>query len=681
MKASIGNRYSLTRVKVNSLLLTLGLMSVSPQVISASPTDSKESRQTSEDVMSMSLKELLQVKYTVDTASKKQQSIAEAPAIISVLTAEDIKRRGVSNLYEAIATLPGANLVGSFFGYSMLNFRGGQQETYNNSVLLLINGHPSSEGDFGSFHLELIPINIVERIEVIRGPGSALYGTNALEGVINIITKTPIKSTAEVTLGAGSDDHVEVAAWWGNDKFRLAVSGSKNNGYDFSGTLDEPTGGGSFPVNLKDHNRIANLFFDYEGEAVRINAAYFQQDKFIFGVIPEIDVSSEHDFDAGYIDIKYNKRVGEGDLVSRVRYDYLNRRSNVPSTTISPFPFILLKESDNYGIELEYYREIKGIDFIGGLDYQSVSSLGNYRVFKTPTGDFLDHKWKGASGVEDFSAYFQAITSPLDNLSLIIGGRFNKSDTGNTTFVPRLGLSYFYNPEMAFKLLYSEAYRTPDLFERYASAGVTTATPIRGTPDLDAEQINTLDLGIDYTLSRRYTLRANLFYQQRTDSIKRVPNTTEPLVANDFANEEGDDSYGLELDLDGYINPELSIYANISAINGFDNSSDKEINGLINLSGNAGLNYQLSERLNTSFNLQYVREQENRLNSGENTVIDDYWLANLVGEYRMENLSLRATVKNIGDTEYTYPEYIRANIKDIPGGAGRSFYLNASYEF
>jgi len=681
MTASIGNRYSLTTAKVNLLLLTLGLATASSQAISASPTDSEESHQTSKNFTSMSLKELLQVKYTVDTASKKRQFISEAPAIISVLTDEDIKRRGVNNLYEAIATLPGANLVESYIGYTMLNFRGGQQESYNNSVLLLINGHPSSEGDFGSFHLELIPLNIVERIEVIRGPGSALYGTNALDGVINIITKTPIKASAEVEIGAGSNDYIEGAAWWGNDKFRLAISGTKDNGYNYSGTLDEASSGGRLPVNFKNHNKVANLFFDYEGEAVRINAAYFQQDKFMFGITPEINRTGVHDFDGGYLDIKYTIQVGEGDLVSRLHYDYMNRRTLVGRDPPGiPDAFYLLKESDIYGIELEYYREIQGVDVIGGLTYQSVSSVGNRRKFITPNGLVSDISWSGTSGVEDYSAYFQAIANPLQGVELIFGGRFNKADTGNTTFVPRFGLSYFYNPNLAFKLLYGEAYRTPDIIERYAGAGVSGTVPITGTPDLDAEQIKTLDLGVDYTLNRRYTLRANLFYQQRTDSIKRVPLISYPNVS-EFLNVEGDDSYGLELELDGRINPQLSIFANVSVIDGEDKSTDREINGLMNLSANAGLSYQLSDRFNTSLNLQYIGEQENRLNSNENTAVNDYWLANLVGEYRIHRLRLRATVKNLGDTEYTYPEYIRANIKDIPGGAGRSFYLNASYEF
>ena len=129
---------------------------------------------------------------SVITATKKEQKASQAPAIIMVITAQQIKERGYSTIGEALESVAGIDLIHDGLQYN-LGIRGinGGMRAGSRIVKLMIDGQPvsyrpSSENLLGE---ELIPISVVEKIEVIRGPGSALYGANAFLGVINIITK------------------------------------------------------------------------------------------------------------------------------------------------------------------------------------------------------------------------------------------------------------------------------------------------------------------------------------------------------------------------------------------------------------------------------------------------------------------------------------------------------------
>jgi outer membrane cobalamin receptor len=120
----------------------------------------------------------------------------------------------VTNLYELISYLPGVEMVETSFGRTVLNFRGLKNIHYINQSLLMINGNPIYDVVTGSYYLEAIPVSAISRIEVIRGPGSSLYGTNAYSGVINVITKKGA-GTTEISASAsyGSFNTVNPVLW------------------------------------------------------------------------------------------------------------------------------------------------------------------------------------------------------------------------------------------------------------------------------------------------------------------------------------------------------------------------------------------------------------------------------------------------------------------------------------
>lgn len=138
---------------------------------------------------SLSLDDLLSM--PISTAAKYEQTVSEAPASVSVITAQEIEQYGYRTITEALSHLPGF-YVSYDRNYSYIGVRGfSRPSDYNNRILMLLNGHTVNENYFDGILTETMPdLRAVERLEVIRGPGSALYGSNAMFAVVNVVTKT-----------------------------------------------------------------------------------------------------------------------------------------------------------------------------------------------------------------------------------------------------------------------------------------------------------------------------------------------------------------------------------------------------------------------------------------------------------------------------------------------------------
>ncbi|MBP1649048.1 MAG: TonB-dependent receptor plug, partial [Bacteroidetes bacterium] len=135
----------------------------------------------------------VQAEQIVVTASKRDQSLEDVPVSISILDAADIQRRNSQAIDDALRYVPGVNMTGT-----QVNIRGssGYSLGAGSRVLMLLDGIPFIAGDTGELNFEAIPMGQVDRIEVVKGASSALYGSNALGGVINVITKPIPEGTA-----------------------------------------------------------------------------------------------------------------------------------------------------------------------------------------------------------------------------------------------------------------------------------------------------------------------------------------------------------------------------------------------------------------------------------------------------------------------------------------------------
>src|SRR5437762_2069992 len=189
------------------LVIALGLLCASP-----APGRAQTRPQ---DLASATLEDLLNIRIT--SASRKEQRAHETPAAVSVLTQEDIRRSGMRTLPELFRLVPGVQVARLTSGNWAVSIRGFNDQ-FSNKLLVLIDGRSIYKRVFSGvfWDAEDLVLDDIERIEVIRGPGAAVWGANAVNGVINIVTKSAAEAQGLlVHVGAGSFDRGQVTARYG----------------------------------------------------------------------------------------------------------------------------------------------------------------------------------------------------------------------------------------------------------------------------------------------------------------------------------------------------------------------------------------------------------------------------------------------------------------------------------
>ncbi len=646
-----------------------------------------------EDLFELSLEELLNVEVT--TASQEKESLLETPAIVSIITAKQLKNWGVHTVYEALSFLPGIVVNESYMGYSVVTFRGVTPGLFNNKALFMINGHPSYERLFGSGHTEFIPIEAIERIEVVRSPASSLYGTNAVSGVVNIITKQGEKHDNEVTARAGSYDH-----YYGNfnlhqTNFTLSGSVQKDKGYDYGGIpAEDPLNNGPHIVNLDYQDDLTNLFLDVYDETWGVNAAYSKHEKARFGFNPWEWLNGVNEQESFYLDLNKRFTVDDGELNIWLRYDYADKVYHAGEFPFpAGFPLDGGKSStettmnntvQRYSAELQYKKQVsEAFSYVVGVtgEYDESTSLDfTYDIDGTrnDNGGFTI-----SPHTTTYAAYAQ-VKYHFDEAWVGIAGlRGEENDmAGHSGIVPRLGLTYRAAENTYVKALYSEAFRTPVFLEQYVYVPGFTL----GNIDLEREKIKNYELAVDSTLGKNNKVQVTLYFLQLDKEITRRPLPSS--TTTEYYNAPGRDMYGIEAEWQSIINQNVEFSLNASYSDGEDKTTeqlqstfDGDAPFIANYTANAVLTYRMNKQWSSTLSDQFVGSKDFILQDGTKGSIQHYNLTNLVLTYSNFPFEGSLAVKNLFDQQYTYPEPVRRNIHELPGGPGTTAYLTLSYKF
>lgn len=240
-----------------------------------------QAQKNTQDLQNLSLEQLMELEVVVG-ASKFEQKTSDAPASVTIITADDIKRMGFRNMFEVL------NSVRSFYNsydrnYDYIGIRGlNKIGNYNTGILVTVDGHRINDSvyDTVGFHQDfIIDLENIERVEIIRGPSSSLYGSNALFGVINVITKKGANFNKTQIVGEyGSLDTKRIRAAWGKQfesGFDVLVSASS---YDSKGNkklyYEEfvSTNDGFYENN--DYERAQRAFLRLTKEGFAFQAAF-----------------------------------------------------------------------------------------------------------------------------------------------------------------------------------------------------------------------------------------------------------------------------------------------------------------------------------------------------------------------------------------------------------------------
>jgi outer membrane receptor for ferrienterochelin and colicin len=497
----------------------------------------------------------------VKVASGVEQNISQAPAITTVITAQDIEAMGARDVDEILETVPGLHVSHSEIAYRPIYIMRGIYSKENPEILLMINGIAMKSLESGN-RAEVwagMPVQNIAQIEIIRGPGSALYGADAMAGVINIVTKQAddIKGT-EVGLRAGSFRTID--AWllngYQNKDLKVATSlqvfdtdGQKSIiEEDGQSQVDRMMGtqASKAPNSLNLGKKGIDARVDATKENFRLQANYRTRRNVEVGVPTSLDPEGRARGDSYDIALNYkNQKLADN-------WDFnaqLNFNENHSSTRINLFPagafggaypngmtIIGAGREQTLGAEGSLfftgwkqhllrmgagYRYAKQFDVQYAANY-GLDSQGNPIPAGSPIIDLTGTPYSlypaESTRINEF-AYLQDAWKFAEHWELTTGFRYDHYSDFNRSFNPRLSLVWQAEKNFTTKLLFGKAFRAPSFRELYLNSPNNQL----GNKNLKPETIQMTELAFDWRLNQDVYMSLNLFSYLIKDKILFQP--------------------------------------------------------------------------------------------------------------------------------------------------------------
>lgn len=528
-------------------------------------------------------------KNTVSIATGSPQALRRAPAVTSVITAEDIAATGATKLDEVLEIVPGMHVSHASIRYMPLYLmRGmGVGNQTNPQMLMLQNGIPMTtmyNGDTGSAWIGL-PLDNIARIEIIRGPGSALYGADAYAGVINVITKAASDiSVNSFNVRSGSfktrDAWAQYGGKWGDVDVAAYLHKGHTDGIKEIITADAQTANDTRfgtnaslapgPTNTGYDATDANLDFSHGNWRMRSSYKLRENLETGAGISSALDPTSSVRAQNITADLSWNDQQFSQDMSAGVTLGVLYYSLTCPTNLmLLPAGAQVGATTFNDGLiggpnqwERQYRLSANGT-YTGFADHNVRVGLGHDHLdmYRTKT---IKNYTLSATGVpinpgpvQDYTdiqphilphlrkvdyVYVQDEWTFDHDWTLTAGLRHDDySDFGSTTN-PRLALVWDAAFDLTAKLLYGAAFRAPSFNEQYGINPVAG-----GNPNLRPETVKTIEAVLAWKASKDIQLNWNIFRSDMQQIIRLVPNAA-PAVGSSYANTGAQHATGMELE-------------------------------------------------------------------------------------------------------------------------------------
>lgn len=626
---------------------------------------------------------------SVFTASKYSQKVTEAPARVSIVTAKEIQQYGYRSMVDVLNTLPGFQ-TSYDRTYSYVGARGfAVPGDYNSRILLLIDGHRVNENIYSGMIIDnglAVNIDIIDRIEVVRGSGSSLYGNSAFFGVINIITKRGRDLQGVQTVASvGSQNTKTVTVSYGdrfNNGVEVLLSGSY---YESDGDVnlyypefDDPTTNNGFATNV-DGGKNENLFAKLAYNNLTITASYQEQEKVNPTASYETVFNSPitRGFEQTiYLDAKYQKRLSDGtDISARIFYDEYNYMGHWAYDYSDEGDFSDIvnwqEESDGkwWGTELIVTKEIfqnhrvsLGGEYRNNFDEKS-TSWDIYEIFQVIDTD--SYTW---------GVYLQDNIQIKENLILNLGLRYDYFSEIDSSTNPRIAAIWEPIENSTVKLIYGTAYRAPNVYELYYDdLGISQKAPKQLSP----ETIQSLELILEQRLNSNLNLVASLYQNKIEKLIALTTDPSDELLV--FQNQDDVTAKGFEIELQGHWKSGWNGAFSYTYQNSKFDSSAITIPNVpedqvkLNIS-----TPELAYGFTAGLNLQY----ESARKTLQNNESESYFLTNLtlLNRTLVKNLDFSFGIYNLFDEQYSFPGS-EEHLQDQIAQDGRTLRLRLAYTF
>ena len=613
---------------------------------------------TEADIFSLTLKELINIKVAVAEPAG-EESIIKTPAIVSRYDTKSMMKIGHRNLVDMLNAIPGVEVKTTHAGLFTVFIRG-LQDPFNQKILFLLDGAPYYQFTHSLIPLSGIPIEGISHIEVIRGPGSVIYGTNASAGVINIVTKKDAGNQISVSMGDHSYQNIG-GYLSGNlqNNNRGYIAFEKQTGGHFDSYFDRGLSSLD-PGNVKLGNEVDSVISGINWGNTNITFSAFKVVN--TGINTETNTINAGDATekSTFIHINHVFKVMSSQL--KLYADYNNYHHSFEfenSTIISPGTAVRTSFNDKY----KNYRLRTGINLSKKLNEQTrlflgleheERSTGNYHSINLSTGEptaLLGNILPESSSAE--SSLFSQIDYLIGDIRLTAGLRFTDHETAGSHATPKASMVYSLSPSSSVKFLYSVGFNSPNGVQ----TRITGAPIVVGNSELKPEIITTYDLA--YSYSKNNTLFvANLYALSVKDGIDRKANSSGAGLIYENANEF--EHYGIEFDLQK-ARKNIMLFSNLSYLHDANRVSSSDTSNALSPEYifTLGSNYTLSSAQQIGFSYEYKGERKTA--SGDKTLKASN-LINLNYQYEYNDIQFFMTVHNILNENIREPDVNKTEI-------------------
>ena len=557
----------------------------------------------------------------VATASRWEEPAERVPQDMTVITHADIEKKGVPFVADLLRSQPDLQVVqnGGPGTTATLLMRGGS----SSQVLVLVDGIKYNSPSTGEADLSSLLTSDVERIEIIKGPQSTLYGSEAMAGVVNIITKkgagklkadlsaeggsfSTVKTAGSVSGGTDRTNYRLSATWFDTDGIPIAKNGSVPNGYTNKSVSARvganPTDSSSVELNLRYGTDRTHL------------------DNYTFGVGPVDTVN--------YIQTHENYLIAAtGKIFPCEKYEQSLTLSYLSDDLKSTDP---VTAYNNYRIQ----SRTELLDWQHTLDLHPVTVTGGFAYRYEAADDVGTFD----QSIDDKAGYLNAKLALLDDaLILNAGGRYDDHSTFGAAFTYRIGALYYLKPlEMRFKANLASGFRAPSLNELYY--------PDYGNLNLKPEKSNGYDVGVEKDLlNKKLVLGATWFWQRYRNLIQTDPNTFTAVNIGKARTE------GVEIKATALATDNLKLNAGYTYLDAKDLDTGTFLPSRPRNKVTSSVDYTIAKLTLTGEYLFVSR----RFDSTANRDMSPYALVNLRGSYLVcKNSSLFVRIDNLLDKSY-----------------------------
>jgi len=481
--------------QLHNLILSAAVLCVSSTAFSAASN--------LHGLLDLSVEELTKVKASV--ASRKEENVNFAAGNVSVYTHQEIEAFGGRNLRDVLDRLTGIQVITSHvFPQHKLSMRGVNSGINDTSVLVLINGNPIKNANGGGSSGALyngISLVMIDRIEVIRGPGSVLYGSNAFAGVINLVTKTRDSAGSlthlEASVGSFDSRGLDISSLLSGQDHNILLGANleKSNGESVDNITDRFANTGTY------HSGFDQTALMASGNIGRISFTGLYTDFAIAnggGLFKLVDQE--------FLDEKKYLAIGYEQAISKqwnIKLSYLYNEQILQWQINNPANAEQVSDSTEQVAEVYLQGNItEAVSIIAGSSY---SALEGSVKFGFPTSDI----WRR-------SYFSQASIMASPNTKVVAGFQWNKPEESTGDLSSRLGLVQQFGEHWWWKLSYGEAFRSP-----FSTEIFVVSPGLVGNPELKPEQIKTYESQLIYEDTHK-RLGLSLYKSKQSETISRA---------------------------------------------------------------------------------------------------------------------------------------------------------------